>query len=85
MTRTTYPWPYQDTPGWGTFPPGFGSAHANIFNMSMCDGSVHAINYNFMSAYSSLVNPINNKIPPNNLHEALSTRNGAEMIPGGAF
>ena len=69
VTRMTVYYVYQDTPGLQTFPAGFGSAHADIFNMSMCDGSVHPISYS---------------IPPS-LHQALSTRNGGEVIPAGAF
>jgi prepilin-type N-terminal cleavage/methylation domain-containing protein/prepilin-type processing-associated H-X9-DG protein len=38
-----YP-PVQDTPGID-FHMIFGSAHANGFNMALCDGSVHLINY----------------------------------------
>jgi hypothetical protein len=36
--------PMQDTPGLA-YATNFGSAHAISFNMAMCDGSVHAINY----------------------------------------
>ena len=70
VTRTTNAGPYQDTPGLQTCgPPGFGSAHADVFNMSMCDGSVHPINYSILPS----------------LHQALSTRNGGEVIPAGAY
>jgi len=37
--------PKQDTPGLSHF-WAFGSAHPSVFNMAMCDGSVHTISYN---------------------------------------
>jgi prepilin-type processing-associated H-X9-DG protein len=36
--------PLQDTPGYQVL-VNFGSAHAGSFNMALCDGSVHPINY----------------------------------------
>jgi prepilin-type N-terminal cleavage/methylation domain-containing protein/prepilin-type processing-associated H-X9-DG protein len=42
--RTAYYTPMQDTPGYSS-PRRFGSAHANGFQMTFCDGSVNLINY----------------------------------------
>jgi prepilin-type N-terminal cleavage/methylation domain-containing protein/prepilin-type processing-associated H-X9-DG protein len=48
--------PVQDTPGI-TQTVGFGSAHANSLNMSMCDGSVHPIPYSIdLLTYCRLAN-----------------------------
>jgi prepilin-type N-terminal cleavage/methylation domain-containing protein len=69
VTRMILDVAHQDTPGLEPLGLGFGSAHANVFNMSMCDGSVHPISYSI----------------PQSLHMALSTRNGGEVIPAGAF
>jgi hypothetical protein len=68
VTRTTQNPPMQDQPAYTDYGD-FGSAHPEIFQMSMCDGSVHAINYS---------------ISPK-VHQALSTRNGGEVVPAGAF
>ncbi len=37
--------PYQDTPGFNVCASGFGSPHVQGFNVVMCDGSVHLLNY----------------------------------------
>jgi prepilin-type N-terminal cleavage/methylation domain-containing protein len=68
VTRTTQGQPLQDRPAYTDYGD-FGSAHAEIFNMAMCDGSVHPINYSISFT----------------IHQALSTRNGGEVIPAGAF
>jgi hypothetical protein len=58
----------QDTPGWTNYCM-FGSAHLSIFNMAMCDGSVHAVNY-------SIGLPI---------HKCLGNRNDGRAIDAKAF
>jgi prepilin-type N-terminal cleavage/methylation domain-containing protein/prepilin-type processing-associated H-X9-DG protein len=40
-----YQQPMQDTPGCMLNQFGFGSAHADVFNMAFCDGSVRFVNY----------------------------------------
>jgi prepilin-type N-terminal cleavage/methylation domain-containing protein len=57
-----------DTPGISILAI-FGSAHQNIFNMAMCDGSVHAINYSIALQ----------------VHKDLGNRMDGQVIPGNAF
>ena len=58
----------QDTPGFARW-NSFGSAHAFIFNMAMCDGSVQAINYT---------------IGPQ-VHKNLGNRRDGQVIPANAY
>jgi prepilin-type processing-associated H-X9-DG protein len=44
MTRWTHLAPRQDRPGVGN-DYAMGSAHSGLFQVVMCDGSVHTVNY----------------------------------------
>jgi prepilin-type N-terminal cleavage/methylation domain-containing protein len=60
--------PHQDQPGlqdWYSF----GSAHAAVFHMAMCDASVHSISYD--------IDPV--------AHERLGNRRDGETIPNAGF
>jgi prepilin-type N-terminal cleavage/methylation domain-containing protein len=60
--------PLHDTPGISNS-TAFGSAHANVFNMAFCDGSVHPISYS-----------INSKV-----HGNLGNRADGQVIDANAF
>ena len=66
--RTTYSLPLQDVPGYDSGNQ-FGSAHANGFNMAMCDGSVRVINYTIAPA----------------IHKNLGNRKDGNVIDGKSF
>jgi prepilin-type N-terminal cleavage/methylation domain-containing protein len=68
VSRETQEAPSQDTSGYLQYCI-FGSAHAEIFHMAMCDGSVHPIAY-------SIALPI---------HQALGNRSDGEHLPANAF
>jgi prepilin-type processing-associated H-X9-DG protein len=57
--------PFQDRPGildtWN-----FGSAHPSGFHMTMCDGSVHTINYDILA----------------DTHRLLSNRSDDQLVEG---
>jgi prepilin-type processing-associated H-X9-DG protein len=48
---------------------GFGSAHANSFNMAFCDGSVQSMSYNIDTT----------------VHRYLGSRNDGQIIDGAKF
>jgi prepilin-type N-terminal cleavage/methylation domain-containing protein/prepilin-type processing-associated H-X9-DG protein len=66
--RTAYSAPLEDAPGYDSLNQ-FGSAHANGFNMAMCDGSVRVINYTIAPA----------------VHDYLGNRHDGHVIDGKSF
>ena len=56
--------PMQDVPGfWEGYI--FGTAHATIFNMAFCDGSVHAVNYTIDPTVHELLGSLADGVPIN--------------------
>jgi prepilin-type N-terminal cleavage/methylation domain-containing protein len=68
VSRETELGPLPDTPGLMRYEI-FGSAHSNCFQMTMCDGSVHSVNFT-----------INLQV-----HKNLGNRRDGYTIPGRAF
>jgi prepilin-type N-terminal cleavage/methylation domain-containing protein len=68
VTRYARDVPLQDTPGLYTTCP-FGSAHANSFHASLCDGSVRAVSYTIPAA----------------IHKALGNRLDGQAIDATAW
>ena len=66
--NVSYP-PYQDQPGGGAYNFGFGSAHANGFQMAFCDGSVQMMSYT--------IDPV--------IHGYLANRDDGQPIDGKKF
>ena len=68
VSRATQEPAIQDVPGHQNYCI-FGSAHPQVFQMAMCDGSVHPVNYSIALW----------------IHQALGNRNDGKILPANAF